>query len=142
MAGPVITHKMKHLFEISTLVLLAMICSAQHRTMNILWNFSNKKLRNWKCRIFKKGDLEIIRIWQSDYQVLELQNLKENFVSGKLINYVTKTRRKGKSVKIIKEAITLDPKIAKYLYEELVDSKINKRKDSNEIEDYPVGFGW
>ena len=131
---------MKRVFVISTLLLLTSTVRSQDAMEDYMAKFVKSEADKISLKEITNDDLQVIRIWQSDYQVLELRKSKENIVSGELINYVTKYNRKDKPVKVIKESIQLNQNVAEYLLINAISLNIQSIKDPDEINGYPQGL--
>ena len=131
---------MKKVFNIAILVIQCIICFCQSNNGNYFDNFTDNEIQKIGLNHLAINDSILIRIWQSDYQVLELRRTKFNEVNGRLINYVTKIDKQEKANKVVKEIIELMPNIVNNLMDDLFLLGIQSIKDSGEIEDYPNGF--
>ena len=102
--------------------------------------FIEQEVAKIELEDISEKDSLLLRIWQSDFQVLELRLTKTNIASGKLVNYVTKFNRREKPIKVLKETIDLNPSNVSELLNKLIINGVNTIKDSNEIDGYPDGL--
>jgi len=79
------------------------------------------------------------RIW-TDYQVVELIKFNDTTYSGLLVNFTSKTNRKGIHKKTIFQKITIPNKTVKKLITELNSENIEILPDSNEVDGYVNGL--
>ena len=94
--------------------------------------FIEQEISKIEIEGFSDKDSLLLRIWQSDFQVLELRLTKTNIARGKLVNYVTKYNRREKPIKVLKETIDLKPNKALELINQLINNEVHTIKDSNE----------
>ncbi|QNJ98175.1 hypothetical protein ALE3EI_1621 [Constantimarinum furrinae] len=79
------------------------------------------------------------RIW-TDYQVVELIKFNDTTYSGLLVNFISKTNRKGIHKKTIFQKITIPIKTVKKLITELNSENIEILPDSDEVDGYVNGL--
>lgn len=131
---------MKRILYISIVLAHSIICFGQSHNENYLIKYIEQEVSKIELEGFSDKDSLLLRIWQSDFQVLELRLAKTNIASGKLVNYVTKYNRREKPIKVLKETIDLRPNNVSELLNELINNGVHTIKDSNEIDGYPDGL--
>lgn len=131
---------MKKIVNIAIILLLCLSCFGQTDVDKYWHDFIQREIQKIGLDKPSDNDSLLIRIWQSNYQVLELRRTKSNEVTGKLVNYVTKYGNRGKPIKVLSEVIDLEVSIAHVLLNSLSASEIRTIKNSSEIENYPDGF--
>ena len=131
---------MKRIVNISIILLLSINGYGQTDVDKYLSEYTQKEIQKIDLVDHSDNDSLLVRIWQSNYQVLELRRSKSNEASGKLTNYVTKYNRREKPIKVLKEVIELKSNDADDLLNKLIISGIRTIKDSDKIENYPDGL--
>ncbi len=79
------------------------------------------------------------RIW-TDYQVVELIQLRDSSYAGQLVNFVRKINRKGERKKAVYQSLLIPDAVVRRLMEKLYAQQIETLPDGDEVEGYVIGL--
>ena len=131
---------MTNIVNIWIILFQSSLCLGQINVHEYILDFTKQEAEKIELDQPTNRDSILIRIWQSNYQVLEIRRSKDEISTGKLVNYVTKYNRREKPLKVLKEVIDLKPNFTDELLNQFITKEIGSIKDSDEIRDYPDGL--